>query len=171
MIDEIRELFAYTRWANRQILDAVAALDEEAYMRDLGCSFGSIHGTLAHIVGADWAWLQRWKGTSPRELPDDMDLSTLDAVRRTWDDIERERETFLAGLGDADLERTFDYRNMKGEPFRNTLGETLRHVVNHATYHRGQVVTMLRQVGASPPSTDMIRYYRERVGDGVRAGG
>jgi len=164
MIQVIRDLFAYTRWANGQILDAVAALDAEAYMRDLGSSFGSIHGTLAHIVGADWVWLQRWKGDSPRSLPEDMDLSTLEAVRRAWDAIQREREAILAGLDDADLSRTLEYRNTKGEPQRNTLIETFLHVVNHATYHRGQVVTMLRQVGVTPPSTDLIRYYRERTG-------
>lgn len=133
-------------------MNAAAALDAEAYVRDLASSsFGSAHGTLVHILGADWIWLQRWKGDSPGALPADWDLSTLEAVRRTWDDVDHERDAFLAGLGDADLDRTFDYRNMKGEPFRNTLGEALRHVVNHATYHRGSSETRPLPPCPSPP--------------------
>jgi uncharacterized damage-inducible protein DinB len=65
-------------------------------------------------------------------------------------------------MAEPDLERVVDYRDTRGEPFRSRMHEMLRHVVNHASYHRGQVTNHLRAVGGVPPSTDLIRWYRER---------
>lgn len=171
MIQEIRELYAYNRWANHRVLDAVAALDPASFTRDLGSSFPSVQATLAHILGAEWIWLSRWRGTSPTGIPASWDLSTLDALRARWVHVEREQAAYVAGLTDADLDRAIDYRDLKGNPFTNTLGQMLRHVVNHSTYHRGQVATMLRQLGAEAVSVDLIRYYREVAAGTIRAGG
>jgi uncharacterized damage-inducible protein DinB len=163
MIDELRELFAYNRWANHRILDAAAKLSAEALDRDLGSSFPSVRATLAHILGTEWVWLRRWKGTSPTGVPDTWDLSTLDGIRARWAEVEREQREFIDSLGEEDLRRAVSYRNIKGEPFTNTMAQMLRHVVNHSTYHRGQVITMLRQLGAETVSTDLIAYYREHA--------
>lgn len=160
---EIRELYAYNRWANHRTLEAASALSEEAFTRDLGSSFPSVRDTLAHVLAAEWIWLQRWKGTSPTGTPQDWDLSTPKAIRARWAEVEREREAFVSVLTDEDLRRAVNYRNTVGQPFENTLEEMLRHVVNHSSYHRGQVVTMLRQLGAEPVGTDLIRFYRERA--------
>lgn len=160
--DEIRELFAYTRWANRRLLDAASALDDDALARDLGSSFPSVLATFVHILSADWVWLRRWHGESPEAFPGEEDLPSLAAVRARWDEVEAERSAFLAGLDDAALDRPHDYRNTAGRPYTSRMDEMLRHVVNHSTYHRGQVVTMLRQLGATPPATDLIAFYRER---------
>lgn len=161
MLPEIRELYAYDRWANRRLLHAVAALSPEAFARDLGSSFPSVRDTVAHVLAAEWVWLRRWKGTSPTGTPEDWDLSTLEAIRTRWREVESEQEAFVSDLEDEDLRRVVSYRNTRGEPFESTLAQMLRHVVNHSTYHRGQVVTMLRQLGAEPPSTDLIQFYRE----------
>ncbi len=162
MIDDVRELFAYTAWATSRILEAVSKLDEAAFTRDLGSSFPSVRDTLVHLLSADWIWLARWQGVSPTEVPN-WNLSSLEAIRTQWAEIERERTAFVAGLTETDLGRPLAYHNMKGEPFVNTLGETLRHVVNHSSYHRGQVVTMLRQLGAEGVNTDLIGFYRLRT--------
>ncbi|MGD2069435.1 MAG: DinB family protein [Gemmatimonadota bacterium] len=162
MIDDFRELYDYHRWANRRVLDAVGALDAVDFEREVGGSFGSIRATLVHTLGADWVWLARWRGTSPTALPGSWDLSTFDALRARWAGVEEEQRAFVEGLGEADAGRKLTYRNLAGEPFENTLAEMLRHVVNHATYHRGQVVTLLRQLGAEAVSTDLILYYRTR---------
>ena len=159
--DEIRELFAYNGWANRRLLEAAAGLDDEALARDLGSSFPSVLATFAHIVGADWIWLRRWAGESPAGAPSDWELTSLDAVRSRWDAVEADRTSLLASLDDAALEREVDYRNTRGAPFTNRMDRMLRHVVNHSTYHRGQIATMLRQLGATPPATDLIVFYRE----------
>lgn len=160
--DEIRDLFAYNAWANQRLLEAAAGLDDEALTRDLGSSFPSVLATLAHIAASDWVWLRRWHGESPSGAPAEWDTASLDGVRGAWAGVEAERSAFLASLDDAALDRALDYRNTAGRAYRSRMGEMLRHVVNHATYHRGQVVTMLRQLGAAPPATDLIAYYRER---------
>jgi uncharacterized damage-inducible protein DinB len=162
MIPEITELYAFNRWANGRVLGAVEALDAEQLDRDLGSSFPSVRGTLTHALGAEWIWLRRWKGTSPTGLPADWDLATLDAIRGRWAEVEREQAEFVDALGPADLERVVEYRNTKGDPFASRMGDMLRHVVNHSTYHRGQVITMLRQLGAAGVTTDFILYCRER---------
>jgi uncharacterized damage-inducible protein DinB len=82
--------------------------------------------------------------------------SALDAIRG-------ELLAYVGGLSATDLERSFDYRDLKGNSHRNVLGQTLQHLANHGTYHRGQVTTMLRQLGAKPVATDMIAFYRERA--------
>ncbi len=171
MIEELRELFAYTGWANGRMLDAVAKLDAAAFDQDLGNSFPSIRATLVHVLSADWVWLARWRGSSPTGIPESWELASFPAVRAKWEEIQRERADFVRGLGDADLDRPLAYRNIRGEPFVNTFGEMLRHVVNHNTYHRGQVITMLRQLGAQGVETDLIVFYRLRAAGQVPAGG
>lgn len=170
MIEDVRELYAYNRWANGRILEAVSRLDRESFEKDLGSSFPSVRDTLTHILAAEWVWLSRWMGRSPTGVPDAWDLATLEALRAMWAEVERDQEAFLLGLSEEDLDGVIEYRDTKGQPFSNPLREMLRHVVNHSTYHRGQVVTMLRRLGAEPPSTDLIRYYRERAGSPAGTG-
>ena len=160
--DEIRELYAYNRWANRRLVEAAAAHDDDALARDLGSSFPSVLATLAHIVSADWIWLRRWAGVSPTAAPADWALASLAAIRARWEDVETERSTVLSDLDDGTLGREVAYRNTAGVAFTSRMDEMLRHVVDHSTYHRGQVVTMLRQLGGTPPPTGLIVFYRER---------
>ena len=160
-LEELRDLFGYHRWANARVLDATAGLPTADFERDLGNSFGSIRATLAHVLGADWVWLRRWLGESPKAFPE-WDVATHAALRERWREVEGEQREFLDGLGESDVERVVAYTMLSGAAFSNPLGELCRHVVNHATYHRGQVVTLLRQLGVEPPHTDLILYYRER---------
>lgn len=161
VLRELQELYAYNRWANRRILGAASALSAEERGRDLGSSFPSVQGTLAHVLSAEWIWLERWNGRSPTGVPLDWDLADWAALERRWNEVEQARAHFVAALAGPDLARVVDYRATDGTPYAAPLGQLLRHVVNHSTYHRGQVVTMLRQLGARAPSTDMVVYYRE----------
>lgn len=166
MVDEIRDLYRYNAWANRRILTAVEGLTPGEVDRDLGSSFPSILTTLAHMASAEWIWLRRWKGTSPRGIPGDWDLTTLQALSDRWGEVEAELREFVEALGPGDLARTLVYRNTAGVEFSAPLRQLLRHVVNHSTYHRGQVVTMLRQLGAQGVSTDLVQFHRERADSG-----
>jgi len=158
--DETRELFGYNAWANRLLFDAAAALSDELYHRDLKSSFGGIHGTLAHIVWAEQLWLCRWLMRPSPAVPQGRDLVSLTAVRARWEEVEGERRTFLQGLTDAGVAETRTVQPSTGGEFRHSFGEMFRHAVDHSSYHRGQVVTMLRQVGVAPPTTGLIYYYR-----------
>lgn len=162
-MDEFRDLYAYNRWANRRILDTAARLSPEELSRDLGSSFPSVLETLAHVLAAEWIWLVRWRGSSPPGLPESWDLSSLEAVRARWADVEADQRAFVEGLDGAALDRVVAYRDTRGNPYQNPLGQLLRHVVHHSTYHRGQVITLLRQLGADAVATDYVVYLRERA--------
>ena len=161
--EHARTLFAYDAWANRRMLDACAALAPEQFTRDLGSSFRSVRDTLAHIMGAEWLWLERFRGRSLASLPSADQFPDLVSLRARWTQVERDLLSYVDGLSAADLERSFDYRDTKGNPHSNLLWQTLQHLANHGTYHRGQVTTLLRQLGAKPVGTDLIGFYRERA--------
>jgi uncharacterized damage-inducible protein DinB len=160
-IQDVRDLFVYSEWANAHVLDAAARLSDEEFKRDLGNSFPSVRDTLVHLLFAEWVWLRRWRGESPRVVLDPADFPDIESVRARLAEVARERAELLAGLSDADLAPVLAYVNAKGEEWRYPLGRMMQHVVNHSTYHRGQVVTMLRQLGAHAPSTDFLLYDDE----------
>lgn len=162
-LQEIRQLFSYHYWARDRMLDAVAALTPEQYTREIGGSFGSIRQTLVHIYAAEWAWHSRWHGYSPAALSEAGELLDFDALRDAWTALETRMRATLDAATEDDLARSFDYKLLSGQPGRSTFQQVLQHVVNHATYHRGQVTTMLRQLGAQPPrGTDLILFHREQ---------
>jgi uncharacterized damage-inducible protein DinB len=157
-IAEVQQLFAYNRWANDRILSATAVLSAEQFGRDMASSFPSVAATLAHILAAEWVWLSRWNGESPAGLPSDWgDDTHADLVSR-WRRHEADQSRFLDSLDPARLAAPLSYRNTKGEPFIVPLEHLLRHVINHSTYHRGQVTTMLRQLGVPASATDYVLY-------------
>jgi uncharacterized damage-inducible protein DinB len=165
-IETLRELFDYNYWARDRQLEACAALNEEQFLRPMGNSFSSVRDTLAHLVLVEWVWHQRWLGKSPnKEDAGEYAAGTflnLAAVRDRWQAVEGTVRTYLAGLDDEALKRPLRYTNMSGELWTYPLGETLFHVVNHQTYHRGQITTLLRQLGAAAPSIDYLVKVDER---------
>jgi uncharacterized damage-inducible protein DinB len=159
-LNEFLELFAYNAWANRAIFAALAQLPAEQYGRDLKSSHGGIHGTLAHIVWAEQLWLHRWAGKPNPAVPQGADLTSMEEVQRRWEEVEAERGSFLAGFNEKRLDDTRLVKPSSGGEFIHTFRQMFAHVIYHSGYHRGQVVTLMRQLGATPPSTDLILYYR-----------
>ena len=163
---EVRHLFAYTERANARVLEAAEKLPPEELLRDVHISYKSILGTLLHMAGAEWLWLERWHGNSPVG-PDVWagwtadDARSLQQVRVKWQPVIQRRNAYLDGISDADLSRELGYRRFTGEAYSLPLGQQMQHVVNHATLHRGQVVGMIRQLGVAPPSTDLLFYLME----------
>lgn len=162
-VDDFRTLYAYNSWANRRTLDSCAALAPEQFTRDMGSSFRSVRDTLAHIYGAEWIWLERWYGRIPTALPSAADFPDLQTLRARWEALDRERLDYINALTPAELQRIIKYKNTKGTRFEGQLEPMLNHVLHHSTYHRGQVVTLLRQLGAKPVDTGLIAFYRERA--------
>jgi len=161
-VAEVQELFAYNAWANRRCFAALHLLPAEPYFRDLKSSHGGIHGTLCHIVWAEELWLNRWLGKPNPAVPQGRDLATLAAARTRWEAVEAERGRWLAGLTERRLDDTLAVRPSAGGEYRHNFRQMVRHAVDHSTYHRGQIVTLLRQVGVTPPNTGLIVFYRER---------
>jgi uncharacterized damage-inducible protein DinB len=162
-VEDFRLLYDYNSWANHRTLDACAALAEEQFTRDLGSSFRSVRDTLAHICGVEWLWLQRWHGRSHNALPPAAEFPNVESLRRRWDEVERNLLDYIASLTPEDIQRIIQHKTTQGVPQAAPLWQMLQHLVNHGTYHRGQVATMLRQLGAKPLSTDLILFYRERA--------
>lgn len=160
-IEDLTELYAYNGWANERVRDSIQDLDPEVFQRDLGASFGSLQGTVAHLVSAQWNWLRRWQGPSANQpLPSDAFANPAEANRR-WVEVDRALAGFVDGLDAGSLQRSIALTGPEGRPYSSPLWRAMQHVVNHSSYHRGQIAAMLRQVGATPQATDLMLYYRE----------
>ena len=161
--EEMSLLYDYNAWANHRTMDAVAALTPEQFTKPMGSSFSSVRDTLAHICGGEWVWLERFLGRSPAAMPDNSRFADLNSLREHWAPIGSQLLKFVHGLTSEDLNRVLEYKTMKFGVYKNPLWQSLQHVANHGTYHRGQVTTMLRQHGTQPIATDLMHFYRERA--------
>lgn len=162
-LEDLKTLLDFHYWARDRVLAAVGELTPEQYTRDLGSSFRSIRDTLAHTYSAEWAWYQRWQGASPRALLAAEGFPDMKTLRDAWIAHEVKMRAYLDAVGEPGIARVIAYTTLNGEPGSSVFWHMLQHVVNHGTYHRGQVTTMLRQMGAAPPqSLDLIAFYRTR---------
>jgi len=166
--DDIQLLYAYDRWANNRVLQAVSALGPEQFTRDLGGSLRSVRDTLVHIIGGEWGWLTYWKASSHSaaflaDLWDRHDVlfhpdafPDLTAIRLKWEEVEKEQVEFVSSVTEEAL--------VKMLPIRATqlsLAHLMQHLANHSTYHRGQVALMMRQLRAEPSATDFHLFLVE----------
>ncbi len=160
--EDLHRLLNYHYWARDRMLDAVELLPAEQYTRDMGNSFRSIRDTLVHTYSAEWIWYSRWQRHSPAGMLAPESFADAASLRATWRDHEEKMRTFFGGLDAAGISQVIEYKSLAGLASASVLWHMLQHVVNHATYHRGQVTTMLRQLEAAPPrSMDLIAFYRE----------
>lgn len=166
--DDIQLLYEYDRWANNRVLQAVSALSDEQFTRDLGGSYRSVRDTVVHIIGGAWVWLAYWKepdrsSAFVAELRVRRDalfnpdaFPNVAAVRLKWAEVEKEQAEFVNGVTNESLEEML--------PFRTTqvrLAHLMQHVANHSSYHRGQVALMMRQLNAEPVATDFHVFLAE----------
>ncbi|MFA6457332.1 MAG: DinB family protein [Bacteroidota bacterium] len=155
-------LFQFNAWANAGTLKAVDSLPEEKLYVDLKNSFGSIHGTLVHLCGAEDIWLQRMSGADPGVFMKKDMYPTYASVKTKWNEVEAGWKKYIGTVTDTELTRTMTFHNLKGEQVTQLVWQSLQHLVNHSTYHRGQITTLVRQSGGTPVGTDLIAYYRQQ---------
>jgi uncharacterized damage-inducible protein DinB len=149
-------------WANRTMLDALEKLTEEQYRRPFESSFKSIELTAIHIMKAEEFLLAGASGadvhrTRPEEVP------TLAALRARWAELEGRWRSFIEGLTEEGLRAPCTVRFASGEQFTLQVWQVIHQFMVHAPYHRGQVVTLLRQVGAPTFKTDALQYHIARI--------
>jgi uncharacterized damage-inducible protein DinB len=167
-LEYIQRQFDYTEWANELAIEAAAKLPVEDLCRNVGISHGSIFGTLLHMAGAEWIWLERWHGHSPAKAEAWAKWTTeacadLPTLQQRWKQLADQRSAFVAELNDEQLNAELAFRLLSGDPSSMRLLDQMQHVVNHATMHRGQIVGMIRQLGIDPPATDLIFYLRREI--------
>jgi uncharacterized damage-inducible protein DinB len=161
--EEMRILYDYNAWANRRAVHAASALTKDQFLKPMGSSFGSVRDTLAHVCGAEWIWLERFQGRSPASMPDVTEYGDAESLRAKWAEQEARLLAFVGKLTQEDLNRVIEYKTLRFGVYKNPLWQSMQHLVNHGTYHRGQVTTLLRQHGATPILTDLMHFYRERT--------
>lgn len=159
---EIMELYEFNAWATHRMFETTSVLSEEELSRDLKNSFPSVRDTLIHMVGAEWVWFTRWQGTSPSALPNTKTELSHSQIVRWWQEIDADRQAYLKSLTPDALDGIIDYTNFAGKHLALPLWQMLRHLVNHSSYHRGQITTMLKQLDHPATATDMILFYQER---------
>ena len=165
---DVKHLFDYTEWANQLAMEAAAKLPNDQLRRDFGISHKSIFGTLLHMAGAEWIWLERWNGRSPAKAEAWSQWTTescadLPTLKERWNGVVHNRKRYVSQLADSSLADELAFKLLSGDPSSMRLVHQMQHVVNHSTMHRGQVVGMIRQLGIDPPSTDLIFYVRRDI--------
>lgn len=151
----------FNAWANGRVADVLTPLNDDLFYRENTGSFPSIAKTTLHLWGSQHIWYRRFHGESLKQAPMVVQppgkAAILDGLRKSSDAF----VTFTKTKSAEFLASRYSYVNLRGEPCDDTYEETLFHIVNHSTYHRGQLILMLRDVGVTTlPGTDLIHYLR-----------
>lgn len=169
--DQIKAFAHYNRAFNARLFDLIATLDDRDRRRDLGAFFGSVHGTLNHILLADRIWLGRFAAAFPRltalhgaalltrfdSLRDEL-YADFDALRSARADTDGVIVAWAEQMTDPLLAETMRYANSQGQTRSHPAWIAAAHLFNHQTHHRGQITTLLHQLGHDPGVTDFIAY-------------
>lgn len=158
---DILELLEYSCWAKERLLTSLEPMKQEDFEKDLHSSHGGVRGTLLHIIGAENIWLKRLSGEPVTPL-DDSKLKSVNDFKSEWDRLDKKLSDLINGFTDEQLESRLEYKDMKGNEYTQPGIWALQQLFNHFTYHRGQIVTMQRQLGYNPANTDLIGFYREK---------
>jgi len=163
MKELLRQLAAYNAWANQKLCEVLITLPEELLKQEMPSSFSSIHLTLLHMWDAESIWWQRMKlqevvvppGTNFSGRTAEAALGLLHQ-NKLW-------EEWILSVNEMGLEHVFSYYNTKRELFKQPIYQVVLQVMNHGTYHRGQLVNMMRQLGQQKiPQTDFITWSRKK---------
>lgn len=162
MKDILRSFATYHIWANQKLFDLVLSLPEEQYKAEVPSSFNSLYKTALHMWNAESIWWQRI--TSPDKIVPPQ-ISFDGTMHDIVNSMELQSQQWLAWINemtDETLMEILHYKSLKGEPFSQPLKDVALHIFNHGTYHRGQIVNMLRQLGvtSSIPQTDYTAWSR-----------
>ncbi|MBN8684173.1 MAG: DinB family protein [Chitinophagales bacterium] len=161
----LKEYTRYNLWANTRLVNWLAQATEAQLEQPLESSFPSIRATVQHLWGAEAIWLERLRGNSPTTFVSLQFQGSSQEVLQHWIKASADFTSFVVVQEDAFFQQTFEYKNLAGEAFRSAAQEMIQHCMNHSTYHRGQLITLGRQVGlGKAPQSDYIAYVRERDG-------
>lgn len=159
MKELLKQLASYNVWASQKILDVILTLPAEKQMAEVPSSFNSLHKTILHMLDAENIWWQRMKMQERITRPSDNFTGSTNELTENLLQQSRQWEAWVSNASDLSLEHVFQYQNNKKEHVKLPIWQMLVHVFNHGTYHRGQLINMLRQLGADKlPSTDFSAY-------------
>jgi uncharacterized damage-inducible protein DinB len=154
--DDLASLYAFNSWANARVVEALRSIPEHDYEKEQGGGWPSLRATFVHIAGATDAWAERFAGRDATRLATAAEMPALEDAVRVLAAAEDKHARLLPTYDAARLAAPFTWKNLKGEPKTAPFWVVVRHVVNHQTYHRGQISSMLRRLGHAPKATDMV---------------
>ena len=154
--DDFSGLYAYNRWANERTVASCRALTAEEYERKIGGGWPSVRDTLVHIGSATKAWHERFSGNSPSRLLTGADVASLDEAEKLLEEADALLTRFVLETPAERRGEILAYRNLQGAIKKVPYWAVFRHAVNHASYHRGQISTMIRSMGKEPKPTDLV---------------
>jgi uncharacterized damage-inducible protein DinB len=164
LVEYLANLYDYSYWANQRVLAAAESLTGAELTQAQGHSWGTIQGTLLHMMNAEWIWLSRWHGESPKGFFDPAEFPTLAPIKHRWAELESEMRRFVAQQTNATLTEEIVYTNTKGKTYRLPLWQMMVHVANHGTHHRGELAAMFATLNAPHPEDDWLQYWLEISG-------
>ncbi len=162
MQDDLVALFAYDRWANLKVLDACRKLTAEQYVAEPVPGWSSVRSTISHIALATAFNLRTLAGDPDDRIPTEADLATVDDAAQLLERAYRRFEELRPTLTPERLNTVLTLRAV-GRTFTLPRWALLRHIVNHSTYHRGQVASKLKRFGIEQPNTDFFFWVIEQV--------
>ncbi|HUQ97858.1 MAG TPA: DinB family protein [Gemmatimonadaceae bacterium] len=160
-IAELRDLFEYNRWAHEKTLDAAAILGPGKFAETPSGSDLSLRSVLQKLLAEEVIWLSRWEGHSLAEIPDYSECADTAALLDRWTYLWKRQARFLESVLEDELGNPINIRLRTGIETVQPLGETLTHVVNQATYLRGEAAVLIRQLGGTAPKVDLFTYRLE----------
>lgn len=153
----------YSQWANAKIAEVLHSVSDDIFYKPVPSSFPSLSKTVLHIWDAEIVWLTRLKGISISKWPSDGYEQKKTELLNAFTQSGKDLLTFVDAQGPDFLTTRIKYKSMKGIAFEDPVEEILFHLVNHGTYHRGQLITMLHGHGVtSLPATDLVHFMRNR---------
>jgi uncharacterized damage-inducible protein DinB len=163
MKELLKQYAAYNIWASQRIMDIILALSEEKQLAEVPSSFNSLYKTVLHLLDAESIWWQRMKMEERINVPSENFKGTMRELVTTLSQQSKQWEEWVGSTPESSLDHVFHYYNKKKEHFKMPIYQMLHHVFNHGTYHRGQLVNMLRQLGAEKlPSTDFSTWTNSK---------
>jgi uncharacterized damage-inducible protein DinB len=159
----LAQFSAYHLWAQQQVLDSIQALPQALREQQMVSSFGSLQVTVLHMLDAESIWWQRMKLQERIERPSDSFKGSFEELSAALMAQSKQWHEWIMAAQEHMLDHEFIYYNSKKEKFKQATYQVLLHLFNHATYHRGQLVTLLRQLEVGNiPNTDFIAWSRKK---------
>jgi uncharacterized damage-inducible protein DinB len=159
----LQQYAAYNLWANKVITDKINQLPEDIIQKEMKSSFISIYKTVVHLMDVESVWWQRLKLQEQVEWPGKNFNGNFKELSEQLLSLSKQWQEWVANAKEVNFEHVFGYYNSRKEYFKQPVYEILLQVFNHQTYHRGQLVTMMREQGVEKiPGTDFIIFFRTK---------
>lgn len=157
-----KELAEYNLWANTIVCSWFEKITDAQWTQHVVSSFNSIQETALHIASAEHVWLQRMNKEEKQVWLQSTFTGSKDEHIELWKKASASLKDFMEGFDENKLHQNLDFKRLNGDAYSMPHYELLAHIFNHSTYHRGQLITMLRQVGFTDVEpTDMLLYFRK----------